>query len=107
MPQAITTIRLNGGLVLGSYQAMKHNRSQCWLKWRFRLQCRYMDLSLSLAYHVLKDKRTDRDTSTLEVYVQNNGTNVHISVTKWCIVGYWTGTMWDIFNRSIVSARSQ
>ena len=29
--------------------------------------------------------------------------NVHISVTKWCIVGYGTGALWDLYNRSILS----
>ena len=28
--------------------------------------------------------------------------NVHISVTKWCIVGYWTGTLWDLWDWSKV-----
>ena len=27
--------------------------------------------------------------------------NVHISVTKWCIVGYGTGALWDLCDRSI------
>ena len=26
---------------------------------------------------------------------------VHISVTKWCIVGYGTGASWDLCSRSI------
>ena len=29
--------------------------------------------------------------------------NVHISVTKWCIVGYGTGALWDLCNRSVVN----
>ena len=29
--------------------------------------------------------------------------NVHISVTKWCVVGYGTSTLWDLWNRSIVT----
>ena len=29
--------------------------------------------------------------------------NVHISVTKWCIVGYGTDALWDLFNRPITS----
>ena len=28
--------------------------------------------------------------------------SVYISVTKWCIVGYGTGALWDLCNRSIV-----
>ena len=33
--------------------------------------------------------------------------NVHIcySVTKWCIVGYSTGALWDLCNRSILSEK--
>ena len=30
-------------------------------------------------------------------------THMHISVTKWCIVGYGTGALWDLRNWSIVS----
>ena len=29
--------------------------------------------------------------------------NVHISATKWCIVGYGTGALWDLLIRSIVA----
>ena len=29
-------------------------------------------------------------------------THVHISVTIWCIVGYGTGALWDLCNRSIM-----
>ena len=32
-------------------------------------------------------------------------THVHISVTKWCIVGYRTGALWDLHNRSISSPK--
>ena len=32
-----------------------------------------------------------------------NCTYVHISVTKWGIVGYETGALWDLCNRSIVT----
>ena len=28
-------------------------------------------------------------------------TNVHITVTKWCTVGYGTGALWDSRNKSI------
>ena len=27
--------------------------------------------------------------------------NMHISVTKWCIVGYGNGALWDLCNRSL------
>ena len=30
-------------------------------------------------------------------------TCVHISATKWCIVGYWTGALWDLCDKSIAS----
>ena len=29
-------------------------------------------------------------------------TCVHISVTKWCIVGYWSGALWDLWNVSLL-----
>ena len=28
-------------------------------------------------------------------------THVHISATKWCVVGYETGVLWDLRNMSI------
>ena len=28
-----------------------------------------------------------------------------ISVTKWCIVGYWTGALWDLWDRSIINTQ--
>ena len=31
--------------------------------------------------------------------------NVHISVTKWCIVGYGTGAWWDLWDWSIMGAQ--
>ena len=31
----------------------------------------------------------------------NMCTRVHISVTKWCIVGYGTASLWDLCNRSM------
>ena len=34
-------------------------------------------------------------------FVTQMCTNVHISVTKWCIVGYGTGALWDLCNRSV------
>ena len=34
-------------------------------------------------------------------FVTEMCTHVHISVTKWCIVGYGTGALWDLCNRSI------
>ena len=33
-------------------------------------------------------------------------THVHISVTKWCIVGYGSDALWDLGNRSIVPVLS-
>ena len=35
-------------------------------------------------------------------FVTEMCTNVHISVTKWCIVGYGTGTLWDLGNSSMI-----
>ena len=32
--------------------------------------------------------------------------NVHISVAKWCIVGYETGALWDLWERSIATTNS-
>ena len=34
-------------------------------------------------------------------FVTEMCTCVHISVTKWCIVGYDTGTLWDLWDGSI------
>ena len=38
---------------------------------------------------------------TLHHFVTEMCTSVHISVTKWCIVGYGTGVLWDLCNRTI------
>ena len=37
---------------------------------------------------------------TMHHFVTEMCTHVHISVTKWCIVGYWTGALWDLHTRS-------
>ena len=34
-------------------------------------------------------------------FVTEMCTHVHISVTKWCIVGCTTGALWDLCNRPI------
>ena len=34
-------------------------------------------------------------------FVTEMCTHMHISVTKWCIVGYGTGALWDLSDRSI------
>ena len=39
--------------------------------------------------------------STIHHVVTEKCTCVHISVTTWCIVGCWTGALWDLCNRSI------
>ena len=38
---------------------------------------------------------------TMHHFVTEMCTRVHISVTKWCIVGYEIGALWDWCNRSI------
>ena len=38
---------------------------------------------------------------TMHHFVTEMCTRVHISVTKWCIVGSGTGALWDLCNRSI------
>ena len=38
---------------------------------------------------------------TMHHFVTEMCTHVHISVTKWCIVGYETDALWDLCNRSI------
>ena len=40
--------------------------------------------------------------ATMYHFVTEMCTYVHISVTKWYIMGYGTGALWDLFNRSIV-----
>ena len=40
---------------------------------------------------------------TMHHFVSEMCTCVHISVTKWCIVGYGTGALWDLWNGSIVT----
>ena len=35
--------------------------------------------------------------STMDHFVTEMCTYVHISVTKWCIVGYRTGALWDLW----------
>ena len=40
---------------------------------------------------------------TMHQYVTEMYTCVHISVTKWCILGYGTDVLWDLCNRSISS----
>ena len=40
----------------------------------------------------------------MQHFVTEMCTRVHISVTKWCIVGYGTGALWDVCNRSIITS---
>ena len=40
--------------------------------------------------------------STMYHFVTEMCTHVHISVTKWCIVGYGNGVLWDLCKRSII-----
>ena len=44
---------------------------------------------------------------TMHHFVTEMCTCVHISVTKWCIVGYETGALWDLHNRSISNVKTQ
>ena len=37
---------------------------------------------------------------TMHCFVTEMGVYVHISVTKWCIVGYGTSVLWDMWDRS-------
>ena len=37
----------------------------------------------------------------MQHFVTEMCTHVHISVTKYCIVGYDTGALWDLWDRSI------
>ena len=39
---------------------------------------------------------------TMHHFVTEMCTQVHISVTKWWIVGYETGALWDLCDRSII-----
>ena len=39
-------------------------------------------------------------------FVTEMCTHVHISVTKWCIVGYGTSAFWDFYNRAVVFKQS-
>ena len=43
---------------------------------------------------------------TIHHFVTEMCTDVHISVTKWCIVEYGTGILWDLCDRSISSVPS-
>ena len=38
-------------------------------------------------------------------FVTEMCTRVNISVTKWCIMGYGTGALWDLCNRSFAIAK--
>ena len=40
-------------------------------------------------------------------FVTEMCTRVHISVTKWCIVGYGIGALWDLCTRSIHTAHRE
>ena len=44
---------------------------------------------------------------TMHLFVTEMCTRVHISVTKWCIVGYGTGALWDLRDGSIVDANKK
>ena len=37
---------------------------------------------------------------TMHRFVEEMCTCVHISLTKWCIVGYYTAALWNFFDRS-------
>ena len=41
---------------------------------------------------------------TMHPFVTEMCTSVHISVKKWCFVGYGTGALWDLCNWSIVQS---
>ena len=47
-------------------------------------------------FHNASEKYT-----TMHHFVTEMCTYVHISVTKWCIMGCDTGALWDLCNRSI------
>ena len=44
---------------------------------------------------------SDKYDPTMQHFVTEMCTHVHISATKCCIVGYETGALWDLCNRSI------
>ena len=46
--------------------------------------------------HIASDKYP-----TMHHFVTEMCTHVHISVTKWCIVGYGTGALWDLCSQPI------
>ena len=54
--------------------------------------------------HVIDPYRKSRNAldrcPTMHHFLTEMCTQVHISVTKWCIVGYETGALWDFCNRS-------
>ena len=43
-----------------------------------------------------------RQNPTMHHFVTEMCTRVHISVTKWCILGYGTDAFWDLWDGSVV-----
>ena len=48
-----------------------------------------------------KSHNASDEYPTMHHFVTEMCTRVHISVTKWCIVGYWTNALWDLCDKSI------
>ena len=48
-----------------------------------------------------------RQVSHNAPFITEMCTCVHISVTKWCIVGYGTGALWDLWNGFITYSHAQ
>ena len=54
-----------------------------------------------------KSHNTSDKYPTMYHFVTEICTHVHISVTKWCIVRYGTGALWDLCSQSIFRTITQ
>ena len=67
--------------------------------------CNYLSLSLIPAFDTIDPSHKSQNASvpypTMQHFVTEMCTGVHISVTKWCIVGYLSGALWDLWDGSI------
>ena len=68
--------------------------------WFYNWQCNASwDLAIDLLH---KSHNAPVPYPTMHHFVTETCTHVHLSVTKWCIVGYLSGALWDLWDASIV-----
>ena len=70
----------------------------------YDINCLVQDCSIFSALAIDRSHKSHNvcgEYPTMHHFVTEMCTQVHISVAKWCIVGYGTGALWDLCNRSV------